>query len=262
MDLHEPKKILVPVDFSPRARAAVEYALVLARHFEADVHLLYAVKEPVAVGVDEPVVLWEFAHTRAGREMKRYLQEIEDVGVVVRGRLESGDTAEAILRVAAEERFDLIVMGTHGRTGLAHWVHGSIAEKVVRVAGCPVLTIRVPDRPRAGAADAPPIRAHHATTSSELADAASSSGEDVVALLHEGDWACACGDCDRFAHVCEQLAGALGSDASTKLHRAATLATTDLEQGRRLWVEVAAGVRRTVTQRRKPIERSFRSPLK
>jgi nucleotide-binding universal stress UspA family protein len=160
MDLHEPKRILVPVDFSPRSHAAVEYALVLARHFAAEVHLLYAVREPVALGVEEPVVLSDFARSAGGREMKRYLGEVEASGLAVRGRLETGETADAIVRVAAEEKFDLIIMGTHGRTGLSHWVHGSVAERVVRVAGCPVLTIRVPDPPRTQrvASDPRPLR--------------------------------------------------------------------------------------------------------
>ena len=66
----------------------------------------------------------------------------------VRGRLEQGDAAETIVRVAGEEKCDLIIMGTHGRSGLAHRLRGSVAEKVLRQAGCPVVTLRAPEEPR------------------------------------------------------------------------------------------------------------------
>jgi nucleotide-binding universal stress UspA family protein len=81
--------------------------------------------------------------------MDRLLSEMRHLGVSVRGRLGSGDAANAILRMAEHESYDLIVMGTHGRTGLSHLVMGSVAEKVVARAPCPVLTIRQNAKPAA-----------------------------------------------------------------------------------------------------------------
>ncbi|HUH00585.1 MAG TPA: universal stress protein [Kofleriaceae bacterium] len=146
MLLHEPSRILVPVDFSPQARNAVEYALILARHFGADVQLLHVWPETIVPATwGQAAVLDEFAQTQAGKEMRGYLEELEGSGIRVLGRLEPGDPVETIVRVAAEEHCDLIIMGTHGRTGLSHFLHGSLAEKVVRLASCPVVTLRVPD---------------------------------------------------------------------------------------------------------------------
>lgn len=146
MILHEPSKILVPVDFSRQARNAVEYALILARHFGADVQLLHVWRETIVPATwGQAAVLDEFAQTRAAKDMRGYLEELEGSGILVLGRLEPGDPVETIVRVAAEDDCDLIIMGTHGRTGLSHFLHGSLAEKVVRHASCPVVTLRVPD---------------------------------------------------------------------------------------------------------------------
>jgi len=90
--------------------------------------------------------LAEFARTHAGKEMEQFMVSVEGHGLKVRGRLETGDPYLTILRVAASEQYDLIVMGTHGRTGLQHLLVGSVAEKVVRRAPCPVLTIRIPEQ--------------------------------------------------------------------------------------------------------------------
>jgi len=87
--------------------------------------------------------LGQFVRTRAGAELERLLRELEDGDRVrVFGRLDMGDPCEAILRAARTGSFDLVVMGTHGRTGLAHALLGSVAERVVRQAPCPVLTLR------------------------------------------------------------------------------------------------------------------------
>jgi nucleotide-binding universal stress UspA family protein len=89
--------------------------------------------------------LADFARSEAGKEMAQFLAELQGQGEVeIRGRLESGDPTEIVLGLAEREGYDLIVMGTHGRTGLSHLFLGSVAEKVVRRALCPVLTIRHP----------------------------------------------------------------------------------------------------------------------
>lgn len=147
MTVHVPKRILIPVDFSPQSRRALEYGFVLARQFNAEVHVLHAWR-PTPM----PPIYWgqipdldRFERSRAGESMKEYLSALEDGGIEVLGRIENGSPEEAILRVATDGEFDLIVMGTHGRTGISRLLHRHVAERVVRSAPCPVVTIRVPD---------------------------------------------------------------------------------------------------------------------
>lgn len=157
------ERILVPLDFSPCSNAALEYAIFLAERFDAALHLLH-VWEPMHSPPPDPflwhgegaAVLSEFARTEAGREIERQLGRLERRGMRGRGRLESGDPYSRIVQMAEDEKFDLIVMGTHGRTGLAHLISGNVAEKVVRHASCPVMTIRLPDGAHAVAGEVAP----------------------------------------------------------------------------------------------------------
>ena len=144
------RRILVPIDFSACSRAAIDYAAFLARSFEASIDLLH-VREPpplfspemvMLMPGDRPGTLTEFAASPGGTECKSLLAELELLRIPVRGRLESGPIAETVVEVADD--YDLIVMGTHGRTGLTRLVLGSVAEQVVRHARCPVLTVRAP----------------------------------------------------------------------------------------------------------------------
>ena len=151
------KRILVPIDFSPCSEVVLGHAAEIAPYFGAMVDVLHVWEPPMMVVPETSVgfvdrdarrALLEFAHTRQGTAMKTMLTVLEERGVEqVRGRLERVDPCETILRIAHESPYDLIVMGTHGRTGLAHLFLGSIAERVVRRAPCPVLTIRVADLP-------------------------------------------------------------------------------------------------------------------
>jgi nucleotide-binding universal stress UspA family protein len=94
--------------------------------------------------------LAQFVRTRAGKELEQLLSDIQRRSTIeVTGRLDMGDPCEAILKTAAAGHHDMIVMGTHGRTGLSHLFLGSVAERVVRRAPCPVLTIRSSDVARA-----------------------------------------------------------------------------------------------------------------
>jgi nucleotide-binding universal stress UspA family protein len=147
------QRILVPVDFSACSRTAVEYAAVLARQFRASVDLLHIWEPPQYVDPEgfafavapSDGSLVEFSRSQAGREMDRLLTELHRYEVrQVGGRIETGEAVEEILKVLADGKYDLAVMGTHGRTGLAHLLMGSVAEKVMRRAPCPVLTVRAP----------------------------------------------------------------------------------------------------------------------
>jgi nucleotide-binding universal stress UspA family protein len=161
--MFRPKRILVATDFSAASRAALEHAGQLAERFGSTIDVLHAWEEPHSLGPDDgfpihgPVyqTLEQFARERAGQAMDQFLNSLEPRGAFrVRGRIEMGDPAETILRVAAEDAYDLVVMGTHGWTGLKRLLLGSVARKVVGKATCPVLTIR----------EAKPSRASTATT--------------------------------------------------------------------------------------------------
>lgn len=140
------RRILFPTDFSERAHAAWAYAELLATKFGAEVHLLHVLQEPVAVlpesslAVAPPAVnlpdLIEAAEEGLARVAVAAPASIAGRTVL------HGPTAEEVVRYATEVNADLIVMGTHGRTGLAHVLLGSVAERVVRKAPCAVLTVR------------------------------------------------------------------------------------------------------------------------
>ncbi len=142
------KTILVPSDFSVCSDAALRYGLELARKFNASVHLLHVIQDPAtqpwaaegfAVPLLEVVDQWQ----KDALERLRTSMPAEDrARVIVECRIAS--PYPEILRYAAEHDIDLIVMGTHGRGGVTHMLLGSIAEKVIRRAPCPVLTVRHP----------------------------------------------------------------------------------------------------------------------
>jgi nucleotide-binding universal stress UspA family protein len=141
------KRILVPIDFSPCSRAALEHAAFLAARFDAAVDLLYVWEGlrviDTADYIDPRVApLSRFADSLAGHQMESFLALLENRGLDrCQGRLECGRPAETILDVAKIDEYDLIVMGTHGRTARHRFFAGSVAEKVVRGAPCPVLTV-------------------------------------------------------------------------------------------------------------------------
>jgi nucleotide-binding universal stress UspA family protein len=153
-------RILVPVDFSPCSRAALDYAAFLGERFGAAIDVLH-VWATYPVAWDPPSLiaagytpLVDFERSDAGRQMKAFLGHLEHrIRSPVRGRLDRGAPVDRILAAAAEG-YDLVVMGTHGRTGVAHLLFGSVAEAVVRRAPCPVVTIHDlshPTRPTAAA---------------------------------------------------------------------------------------------------------------
>jgi nucleotide-binding universal stress UspA family protein len=141
------KRILCPVDFSETARAAMETAIELAARFDAEVVLVHAYPIPGYTFPDGSA----FASSRMLQELAdeaaRHLEEWRQLAVKAGAKQVSletavGDPAGEIVRIAQEKKADLVVMGTHGRTGIEHALMGSIAERVVRRAKCPVLTVR------------------------------------------------------------------------------------------------------------------------
>jgi universal stress protein A len=144
-------RILVPTDFSAASDAALTYARSLARQFGASINLVHVFEDPLASGVflgdgtvTMPLDLRESLE-RAAREQLA-IRHGQHVGMLPLSSsdLLTGPTAKRIVEHAEETRADLIVMATHGRGGLSHLLLGSVAEKVVRTAKCPVLTAREP----------------------------------------------------------------------------------------------------------------------
>lgn len=134
--------ILFPTDFSENAQQAFSLACALARDCSARIVVLYVIPPPLG---DEAMQARH--HPEEYYEIpKTELHKIHalDGTVRVEHRLEEGNAAQRILEVAAETEANLIVMGTHGRTGLARLLVGSVAEQVLRKAPCPVLTVKMP----------------------------------------------------------------------------------------------------------------------
>ena len=142
-------RILVPTDFSPASDAAVHYARALAETFGATLHLLHVLDDPAAstafVGDGYAVAtpdIREAMLTQVRERLARALSVTDHARFHATSEALVGMPAEAIVDYAAAIGANLIVMGTHGRTGLAHLLMGSVAEHVVRTASCPVLTVR------------------------------------------------------------------------------------------------------------------------
>jgi nucleotide-binding universal stress UspA family protein len=141
-------RILVPTDFSTGSRAALDLACDLGTRLGVPLLLMHAYALP-AYPLPEGVVLAtpEQAAQIVGKSSQALHLELELAkgrGVTAESTLVEGDAFDTIMHVAKERDIDLIVMGTHGRRGVAHALLGSITEKLVRRAPCPVLTVRAP----------------------------------------------------------------------------------------------------------------------
>ena len=143
-------RILVPVDFSPASLKALEYAADFAKPLGAELSALFVV-EPIYYAVPDlagaaagtTVGLIEEQRKSGKRQLERLQARYAKRRIKLRTLLQTGTPYQAIVDSAKSLRADLIVMSTHGRTGMTHLLLGSVAERVVRTASCPVLTIRV-----------------------------------------------------------------------------------------------------------------------
>jgi nucleotide-binding universal stress UspA family protein len=138
------KKILVPVDFSDCSRKALQYALLFARQFNARLVLLNVIEPfipvPEMTAVNFDVIRKETL--RSSQEELKALQETIPADVSSETIIREGSPHVEIALATKQLGVDLIIIATHGRTGLAHVFMGSTAERVVRHADCPVLTVR------------------------------------------------------------------------------------------------------------------------
>ena len=191
------RQILCPVDFSPFARRALEHAAVLARWYEAELTILHVSPLlPTLFGMEPAVqaaTVAAFDREVLGRELLKFVGET--VNAMPRPELlvRFGPSAATLLGYAAENGTDLIVIGTHGRTGFERFMLGSVTEKVVRKARCPVLTVpraasEAPERPLFGrilcAVDFSPASDRAAQYALSLAQEA----KGHLTMLHVVEW--------------------------------------------------------------------------
>ncbi len=137
------KNILFATDFSACADAALPYAAALARHFGSKIWLAHVLQEEPRLGIplDSLPDVYDDAHNRAEREMSRVMRSDLLKGIPTESVMRRGAAAEVLDRVMESQKADLLVIGTHGRTGLRMLVLGSVAEAVLRRARIPVLIV-------------------------------------------------------------------------------------------------------------------------
>jgi universal stress protein A len=153
--LPEIRRVLVPTDFSPGASAALDWGNRMAQRFNAELILVHALDLSMGAAAGLPS---DVAMMPAIQQLAERLREEADADMAKLGRqypharriIREGLPRQVILDVAKAEQASIIIMGTHGRTGLAHVFFGSVAEHVVRHSRVPVLTVRYTDDAAAG----------------------------------------------------------------------------------------------------------------
>ena len=146
--MHHPiSKILVPIDFSHQSNVALQYAIDFARHYSAELELAHVFDIGIySLGDGSPMLdpaQSENIVNQIERDLNEAKRDAITAGVgVVQTKLLQGKPDHELLRIALEDAVDLIVMGTHGHTGLRHLLMGSVAERLVRRAHCPVFTVK------------------------------------------------------------------------------------------------------------------------
>jgi nucleotide-binding universal stress UspA family protein len=145
-----PKKILVPMDFSPSSISALTTTIELARLFHAELYLLHVIPMlPIVTGIEFPTSFYpnqEFladAEKESEKKMAEFVSNLLGQGIKASSKVEIGnDVVGNVLMVIEREHVDMLVISTHGMSGWRPVVFGSIAEKVVKLAECPVLLLR------------------------------------------------------------------------------------------------------------------------
>lgn len=138
------EKILFPTDFSEASENARRYAISFAKAFGSRLYLL-TVNQPLNMSFLDPLIIHDLDSEREGasqESLERIRAQIAQEGIEVVTEIRRGSASLEIISLAKEREIDLIIMGTHGWSGLEHVLMGSTAEVVVRKAPCPVLTVR------------------------------------------------------------------------------------------------------------------------
>jgi nucleotide-binding universal stress UspA family protein len=135
------RNVLVPTDGSEAADRALARGIDLARAFDGSVHVLYVV-EPLQTAEYDAGAIYDALRTEGERATEAAAERVREAGLPVETAVEVGVPHTTILEYADAHGADLVVMGTHGRTGLDRYLLGSVTEKVVRLSDVPVLTVR------------------------------------------------------------------------------------------------------------------------
>ena len=148
LDMKERQKILMATDFSEASGPAWRRAVRMASESGAELFVahVYAAPQYVDLGTMAPHLYdeWDdYARKEVGRKLDLLVDDASRSGVAVRALVLTGPPEDAIVEAAAQRRVDLLVLGTHGRTGMSRLFLGSVASRVVAIAPCPVLTVRV-----------------------------------------------------------------------------------------------------------------------
>jgi len=142
-----PKKILCPTDFSEGSAAAISQASQLAKQFKAMIYLLHAISLQTSLPTDpgysfNMAEANEILQQQARQNLQDSAEQLKNTGIATNTKVVIGDPATVIVEAAGREHVDLIVIATFGKTGWRRLAFGSVTEKVVRLATCPVLTVR------------------------------------------------------------------------------------------------------------------------
>ena len=138
------KSILVPTDFSKQSQSAIRYGIEFATKFGAKLHILHVVQD-VSIFIPEMGFIIEPMLLAAGKSLADFLEPYKHHGIELISHCQEGNPLDEIISLANDENIDLIILGTHGHTGLAHLFLGSLAETLVRKSPCPVLSLRNPE---------------------------------------------------------------------------------------------------------------------
>lgn len=140
--MNKMEKFLMPTEFSPCSQEAIDYAISLAERLNTTIlltHILEPISYPLNLGIIEPA---DDDPIKAVQALDRIAHPLQQKGIKIETHFFKGNPVSEIVRKAKELECDLIVMGTHGRIGIAHFMIGSVAERVVRTAPIPVLTVQ------------------------------------------------------------------------------------------------------------------------
>lgn len=142
------QRILIATDFSDTCSRAIEYGVMMAKTLGASLHVLHVLQDDTPLVVDGltylPTNFFEELEQRAAARLEEVIPKSDRDKLAVTLVMRRGSPFMEIIRYARDQKMDLIVVGTHGRGAFAHVLMGSVAEKIVRKAPCPVLTVRHP----------------------------------------------------------------------------------------------------------------------
>lgn len=185
-----PGRILCPVDFSEHSRRALDHAVAIARWYGSVITVAHVVAPaPVVAYGPGPVIFQPGIMSPTDRDqiqasLVAFVQAEAARGVEIETRIRDGNAAAEVLALAAELPADLITIGTHGRSGFERLLHGSVTEKVLKKAGCPVLTV---PRDHPGTVPAAPVVFKRILCPIDFSTSAMSALDYALSLAKEGD---------------------------------------------------------------------------